>query len=107
MAYLEKSMDLGRSTEKAFIWRAIQPPSTDQTSVRSENVAEGGFLSDDLVEYQRSRAADKRWLVTSDYEAGDVVFHGPDIVHATSTNYSKNGRITLSTEVRFCERAMD
>ncbi len=107
MAYLEKSMDLGCSPENSFIWRALQPPLMDQTSVRSENVTEGGFLSNDLVGYQRSMAASKQWLVTSDYKAGDVVFHGPDIVHAASTNYSKDGRITLGTEVRFCERAMD
>jgi ectoine hydroxylase-related dioxygenase (phytanoyl-CoA dioxygenase family) len=41
-----------------------------------------------------------RWLI-ADYEAGDVVLHSPYMIHASTTNQSVDGRIRLSTDIRY------
>jgi hypothetical protein len=43
---------------------------------------------------------DARWLVT-DYRAGDVVVHSAHIVHASLDNVDPDGRIRLSTDIRY------
>ncbi|KIY01811.1 uncharacterized protein Z520_01949 [Fonsecaea multimorphosa CBS 102226] len=48
----------------------------------------------------RDFRAAKEWL-TADYEAGDVIFHDPYIVHGTTLNEDKLNRIRLSTDLRF------
>jgi ectoine hydroxylase-related dioxygenase (phytanoyl-CoA dioxygenase family) len=42
----------------------------------------------------------KRWLVT-DYTAGDVVVHNAYMVHASLNNTNMDGRIRLSTDIRY------
>lgn len=65
-----------------------------------------GTLSDDLDAWQRSHAGGRKWLI-SDYEAGDIVFHEPYVVHGASMNQSREGRIRLSTDIRFCDAEGD
>jgi ectoine hydroxylase-related dioxygenase (phytanoyl-CoA dioxygenase family) len=48
------------------------------------------------------RALDRRWLA-ADFEAGDVIFHSADIVHASLDAASTTPR--LSTDVRFIPRS--
>ncbi|NJC23682.1 hypothetical protein BJ994_002758 [Arthrobacter pigmenti] len=43
---------------------------------------------------------DARWLVT-DYEAGDVVVHSAQIVHAALDNKDLEGRMRLSADIRY------
>lgn len=43
-----------------------------------------------------------RWL-TANYEAGDVVFHDPYMIHGAGRNEDKKGRIRLSCDLRFYE----
>lgn len=46
-----------------------------------------------------------RWLVAN-YEAGDVVVHSPYIVHASLDDTDAEGRMRLSTDIRY-QRAQD
>jgi ectoine hydroxylase-related dioxygenase (phytanoyl-CoA dioxygenase family) len=46
-----------------------------------------------------------RWLM-ADYEAGDMVVHSPYMIHASTRNESPDGRMRLSTDIRF-QRASD
>jgi hypothetical protein len=43
---------------------------------------------------------DARWLL-ADYRAGDVVVHSAHIVHASTDNVDPDGRIRLSTDIRY------
>ena len=47
-----------------------------------------------------------RWLV-GDYEAGDVVFHNPYLIHGALKNEDPEGKIRLSSDVRFYEAGAD
>jgi hypothetical protein len=40
-----------------------------------------------------------------DYEAGDVVFHSPYSVHAAAINEDPRGRVRISTDLRFVDKA--
>ena len=35
------------------------------------------------------------------YEAGDVAFHNPYLIHGTCRNEDEQGKIRLSTDLRF------
>lgn len=39
------------------------------------------------------------------YEAGDVVFHSPYSVHAAAINEDLQGRVRISTDLRFVDKA--
>jgi hypothetical protein len=41
-----------------------------------------------------------RWLA-ADYEAGDIVLHSPYMIHASTMNEDRLGRIRLSTDIRY------
>lgn len=41
-----------------------------------------------------------RWLC-ADYEAGDMVIHSAYMIHAATENWAKNGRMRLSTHIRY------
>ncbi|WP_454114127.1 phytanoyl-CoA dioxygenase family protein [Microbacterium maritypicum] len=45
-------------------------------------------------------ARDARWLM-ADYRAGDVMVHSSYIVHASTDNVDPQGRIRLSTDIRY------
>lgn len=66
-----------------------------------------GQLSDDAGSFHINEAKGQgRWLV-SDFEAGDVVFHDPYTIHGSSKNQDPQGRIRLSTDLRFYEEGGD
>ncbi|KAK8870140.1 hypothetical protein IAR55_000710 [Kwoniella newhampshirensis] len=67
-------------------------------------MAAQGFLSRDAVGYAREVGGGRRWLI-GDYEAGDAVFHHSFMIHASGRNVDPEGRIRLSADLRFADRA--
>ena len=64
----------------------------------------GGFISEDAEEFSSTHGKGKlRWLV-GNYDAGDVVFHNPWMIHAATKNEDDRGRIRLSSDLRFYEQ---
>ena len=61
---------------------------------------DGGFLSRDTVAYGKD--ARRKWLI-AEYEAGDVIFHNPWMVHASCKNKDPSSRIRLATDLRFVD----
>ena len=59
-----------------------------------------GHLDADDGGKERGEGGRRKWLV-AEYEAGDVVFHHPCAVHSSSLNTDAEGRIRLSTDLRF------
>lgn len=57
-----------------------------------------GWLTKDLPALA-DRLGNRRLL--ADYEAGDMVVHGAHTTHAATTNASPEGRIRLSTDIRY------
>jgi ectoine hydroxylase-related dioxygenase (phytanoyl-CoA dioxygenase family) len=70
----------------------------ERISAFNRNMTEGGWVSKDLPEM--ADRFNTRWLV-ADYEAGDVVLHSPYMIHASTTNQGAEGRIRLSTDIRY------
>jgi hypothetical protein len=69
---------------------------------------EGGTLRADHISYDLPALANQletRWLI-ADYQAGDMVVHSPYLVHASLNNTDPNGRMRLSTDIRY-QRAVD
>jgi hypothetical protein len=64
---------------------------------------EGGTLRAEHVSYDLPALANEletRWLI-ADYEAGDMVVHSPFLVHASLNNIDPDGRMRLSTDIRY------
>lgn len=100
LMYLEKSMDIGQKTEADFARNASNLTEEERVSAFNKNMNDGGFLSRDTVEY--GQKAKKRWLI-AEYEAGDVMFHSPFLVHASCKNMDPENKIRLATDVRFVD----
>lgn len=65
---------------------------------------QGGFISEDAENFSEMHRKGKlRWLV-GNYEAGDVVFHNPWMIHAATKNEDEYGRIRLASDLRFYEQ---
>ncbi|KAJ5092475.1 phytanoyl-CoA dioxygenase [Penicillium alfredii] len=68
----------------------------------SDSGSVGQAIEEDFTQRAQTLSAEERpWLVAS-YKAGDVVFHDPYIVHASSKNEDSR-RIQVSTDLRFYE----
>lgn len=112
LMYLSDSVLLGREIEKNFSRRAQALSNEERLSSFNVHMGKFGQLSQDAHEFSEShpRADDTKgpwtWLAAQ-YEAGDVVFHNPYIVHASSKNESVDGRIRVSTDLRFYEEGSD
>ncbi|ETN37392.1 uncharacterized protein HMPREF1541_08383 [Cyphellophora europaea CBS 101466] len=112
LIYLEDSVDLGQAIEDDFNARAdAQNMDVGQKiSAFNVNMTATGILSDHPKEFEADHQAiaerigreqkGYKWLV-ADYEAGDVVFHHPCMVHGSGRNEDAAGRIRLSTDLRF------
>ncbi|KAL3260760.1 hypothetical protein ABHI18_004297 [Aspergillus niger] len=98
LMYLEKSVDIGRQTEEEFTRNAANLTDEERVSAFNKNMNDGGFLSRDTVAYGEN--AKRKWLIT-EYEAGDVIFHDPFLVHASCKNKDPERRIRLATDLRF------
>ena len=98
LTYLEGSHALGVKMEAEFrILNASLSPE-ERINAYNRNMTEGGYISKDLP--GMAEKFDARWLV-ADYEAGDVILHSPYMIHASTTNQDSQGRIRLSTDIRF------
>ena len=73
------------------------------TKIAQRDALEGGVRRAQHISYDLpglAREFDTRWLV-ADYQAGDMVVHSPYIVHASLNNTDSDGRMRLSTDIRF------
>ena len=112
--YLEHSDDIGKEMEADFMKRAEQFTAEERISGFNQNMARDGQLShnvkmlnDELFDGTLQGAAGAkgkkgRWMV-GNYEAGDVVFHNPYLIHGAVKNDDPQGRIRLSCDLRFYE----
>lgn len=109
LMYMEHSDEIGRSMEADFTKRAESLTPEERISGFNVNMAKDGQLSHDAGELTKDfmsgrwgEAKKRRWLV-GDYEAGDVIFHNPYLIHGSAKNEDPQGRIRLSTDLRFYE----
>ena len=105
LMYLEGSMELGRQIEAGFTENAGNLTDEERISGFNANMMDGGVLSRDAEDFGGKEAKGKKWLIAA-YEAGDVVFHNPYIIHGAAMNEDKQGRIRLSTDLRFYAEGM-
>lgn len=110
LIYLEDSVELGQAIEDDFNERAKGFTPEEKINAFNVNMTSIGILSDhpQMFERDHKNIAERinrerkgyRWLV-ADYEAGDVVFHHPCSIHTSGRNEDAQGRIRLSTDLRF------
>ena len=98
LVYLEGSHSWGRKMEHEFSILNANLSPEEQISAYNRNMAETGWITKDLPSL--SERLDTRWLM-ADYEAGDVVFHSAYTIHAATENKDPQGRIRLSTDIRY------
>ena len=98
LVYLEGSDAWGRKTEAEFSARNASLPYEERISAYNRNMAAGGWLTKDLPSL--AERLDTRWLV-ADYEAGDMMVHSGFMIHAATTNEAQDGRMRLSTDIRY------
>lgn len=110
LMYLENSTDIGIAMERNFNDLAKDFSPEERINGFNLNMARDGQLSHNAAELTEEvergvhggERRKRRWLV-GDYEAGDVVFHNPYMVHGAIKNEDPLGRIRLSTDLRFYE----
>lgn len=103
LMYLEGSSMLGGEIETEFMRKAESLSAEERINAFNKYMAKDGFLSHDAGEFAKVTGKGKlRWLV-GDYEAGDVVFHKPYMIHAATKNEDELGRIRLASDLRFYE----
>ena len=110
LMYLENSDDIGKDMEDDFNLRAAHFSHAERINGFNVNMARDGQLSHNADELTRdlmegtfgAKGRKRRWLV-GDYKAGDVVFHNPYLIHGAVKNEDPEGRIRLSTDLRFYE----
>ncbi|KAI3587812.1 hypothetical protein IWW34DRAFT_876138 [Fusarium oxysporum f. sp. albedinis] len=67
----------------------------------NKNMMSNGFLELGPIKFLEDNGGG-RWLLT-EYEAGDVVFHKPHMIHASTINKDSENRIRLGTDLRFVD----
>ncbi|KAJ5282319.1 hypothetical protein N7497_002516 [Penicillium chrysogenum] len=100
LMYLEGSTDIGQKCEAEFSRNAHNLSDEERVSAFNKNMSDGGFLSRYTVAY--GKEVRRKWLI-AEYEAGDVIFHNPWMVHASCKNKDPNGKIRLATDLRFVD----
>jgi ectoine hydroxylase-related dioxygenase (phytanoyl-CoA dioxygenase family) len=98
LIYLKGSHAIGVAMEKEFSLKSAHLSPEERISAYNKNMSEGGWISKDLP--SMAEKFDTQWLA-ADYAAGDVVLHSPFMIHASTNNVSAQGRIRLSTDIRF------
>jgi ectoine hydroxylase-related dioxygenase (phytanoyl-CoA dioxygenase family) len=98
LVYLEHSHRYGRQMEAEFSAKNASLPPDERISAFNKNMGEVGWLTKDLPAL--ADRINARWLI-ADYEAGDMVVHGAYTIHAATSNDSPDGRIRLSTDIRY------
>ncbi|WWC63270.1 uncharacterized protein I303_105870 [Kwoniella dejecticola CBS 10117] len=105
LIYLENSVPLGNAIEEEFTRINATLSDEQRMSAFNVNMVERGTLSKDCGKFAREQDGEKRRWLIADYEAGDVVFHHPCMIHASGVNRDPLGRIRLATDLRFADRA--
>lgn len=108
--YLENSQDIGRDVEADFNKRAEHFTPQERINAFNANMARDGQLAHNVEDFQQNYLAGqfgrnlgkRRWLA-GNFEAGDVVFHNEYLIHGAVKNQDPEGRIRLSTDLRFYE----
>ncbi|TPM28830.1 phytanoyl-CoA dioxygenase family protein [Mesorhizobium sp. B2-3-4] len=98
LLYLEGSHAIGTAMEAQFAKENSALDPQERISAYNRNMSEGGWVSKDLPEM--AERFDTRWLM-ADFEAGDIVLHSPYMIHASTTNQSRERLIRLSTDIRY------
>ncbi|KAI9755034.1 MAG: T-complex protein 1 subunit beta [Chaenotheca gracillima] len=103
LMYLENGSRLGEEIEKDFTKGAEGMTREQRINAFNVHMGADGTLSQDAAEFLSEYHADGfRWLV-ADFEAGDVVFHNPYMIHGALKNEDDQGRIRLASDLRFYE----
>ncbi|KAK3658296.1 hypothetical protein LTR22_008997 [Elasticomyces elasticus] len=112
--YLADSVSLGEAMETDYSERAKSFTEEEKISAFNQSMGSTGYLADhpDQFAEEHERVATKagwssdryKWLI-GDFEAGDVVFHHPSVIHGSCGNDDPQGRIRLSTDLRFYNKA--
>ncbi|KAF2484742.1 hypothetical protein BDY17DRAFT_134811 [Neohortaea acidophila] len=110
LMYLENSQDIGRNVEADFVKRAEHFTPEERINAFNANMARDGQLAHNVDDFRRDYLAGqfgrnggkRRWLA-GNFEAGDVVFHNEYLIHGAVKNQDPEGRIRLSTDLRFYE----
>ncbi len=97
LVYLEGSDEFGRQKEAGFSKMNADLPPEERISAYNRNMKEG-WLSKNLA--SMADELDTRWLAAN-YDAGDMVVHSPYIIHASTQNINPEGRMRLSTDIRY------
>lgn len=103
LVYLEGSDGWGRTMEAEFSIKNADLSPEERLSAYNKNMNEAGWLTKNLPAL--AERLNTRWLM-ADYEAGDMVVHSPYMIHASTMNEDSDGRMRLSTDIRF-QRASD
>lgn len=98
LVYLDGSDRAGRQFEDEFRQQRKELPAEEQISAYNRHMSRSGWLSKDLPEL--ARRLESRWL-WADYQAGDMVVHSAYMIHAATINESEEGRLRLSTDIRY------
>jgi ectoine hydroxylase-related dioxygenase (phytanoyl-CoA dioxygenase family) len=98
LVYLEGSDAWGRKMEAEFSVKNADLPPEERINAYNKNMAAGGWLTKDLPSL--AERLDTRWLM-ADYEAGDMVVHSGYMIHAATQNDATDGRMRLSTDIRY------
>ncbi|KIW45744.1 uncharacterized protein PV06_04105 [Exophiala oligosperma] len=103
LMYLEKSAKIGESIEAEFTRRSRENGFSEEEAKNAYNknmVDGGGDLFQTSKPTEFASRYERKWLVSA-FEAGDVVFHDPFTIHASSINTDEDGVIRLSTDLRY------
>lgn len=98
LIYLENSHRIGPRLESEYRERSVDLPPEERVSAYNRLMDQGGWLDRNI-----DALADKfesRWLV-GDYETGDMVVHGPYMIHASTENVDPLKRMRLSCDIRY------
>jgi ectoine hydroxylase-related dioxygenase (phytanoyl-CoA dioxygenase family) len=98
LVYLENSHERGRAMEDEFRRRSVDLPPEERVSAYNKHMSSSGWLDKNLDALAEKYGL--RWLA-ADYEAGDVVVHGPYTIHAATMNVDPAGRMRLSADIRY------
>ncbi|KAM0426370.1 hypothetical protein ACHAPT_008416 [Fusarium lateritium] len=103
LIYLEGSDALGQQIEDEFNRRAKECGMSEEerNDAFNANMMTTGWLGYGPIEFSKDNGGG-RWLLT-EYEAGDVVFHKPHMIHASTINKDPENRIRLGTDLRFVD----
>ena len=108
LMYLSNSSKLGQAIEDDFSRRAADMTKEERINAFNVNMEKYGQLSQNAAEFHEQHESEQQryWMVT-DYEAGDVVFHDPMMIHSSTFNEDPENKIRLSTDLRFYRDGSD